>query len=429
MKTEENKNMLNLMSKYTGRKTTEKKNFMWNMMGSTIFAAASMLLSLIVIRVMGEDEGGIFAIAITVAQMLAFIEYYETRTFLVTDVKNLYNFGQYKAVKIILFIVSVIVAIVYSIIKGQESVYKFLVVFLMCIYRYIDGYADLYEGAFQKDGRLDLTGKSQAYRTIISVGVLLISIIVARNLVIALVISIVFALMGVFIFDTLPMKEFRNIAPDWNRQAILGIIKSCFPLFLGTFLWSYILSASRIAVDANMASNFSAYFQALFMPVSIINLCATFILKPALTRLSDEYENIDNDSAFIKSIVVISVIIVVFTIVCMAGAYLLGIPILETVTGTSLKKYRYILVFLMVSGGINSLSYFSYYILTIMRKSWWIFSGYITSAIVAKFASDYCVKRNGIAGAAMGFFIAVAALLIIFTIGIGKDVIKKLIKK
>ena len=98
MKTEENKNMLNLMSKYTGRKTTEKKNFMWNMMGSTIFAAASMLLSLIVIRVMGEDEGGIFAIAITVAQMLAFIEYYETRTFLVTDVKNLYNFGQYKAV-------------------------------------------------------------------------------------------------------------------------------------------------------------------------------------------------------------------------------------------------------------------------------------------------------------------------------------------
>ena len=83
----------------------------------------------------------------------------------------------------------------------------------------------------------------------------------------------------------------------------------------------------------------------------------------------------------------------------------------------------------MVSGGINSLSYFSYYILTIMRKSWWIFSGYIISAIVAKFASDYCVKRNGIAGAAMGFFIAVAALLIIFTIGIGKDIIKKLINK
>ena len=66
--------MLRLVSKYTSKETTEKKNFMWNMVGSTIFSAASMLLSLIVIRIMGADEGGIFAIAITVAQMLAFIE-------------------------------------------------------------------------------------------------------------------------------------------------------------------------------------------------------------------------------------------------------------------------------------------------------------------------------------------------------------------
>ncbi|WP_455719203.1 lipopolysaccharide biosynthesis protein [Agathobacter sp.] len=417
--------MLKLVSKYTGKETTEKKNFMWNMVGSTIFSAASMLLSLIVIRIMGADEGGIFAIAITVAQMLAFIEYYETRTFQVTDVRNLFTFGQYKAVKIILLIVSVLVAIVYSMIKGQGTWHKFMVIFLMCIYRYIDGYADLYEGAFQKDGRLDLTGKSQAYRTILSVGVLLISIIVTHNLIVAITISIIFAVLGVLLFDTLPMKEFRNIRPDWNSQAFISIIKCCFPLFLGTFLWSYILSASRIAVDANMASNFSSYFQALFMPVSIINLCATFILKPALTKLSQEYEKLSTDSAFIRSILVITGVIGVFTVICMAGAYLLGIPVLEIMTGTSLVKYKGVLVFLMLAGGINSLSYFGYYILTIMRKTGWIFSGYIIAAIVAKFASDYFVKRSGISGAAMGFFVSVAMLLIIFVIGIFKDIINK----
>ena len=219
--------MLRLVSKYTSKETTEKKNFMWNMLGSTIFSAASMLLSLIVIRIMGADEGGIFAIAITVAQMLAFIEYYETRTFQVTDVKDLFTFGQYKAVKIILLIVSVLVAIVYSMLKGQGAWHKFMVIFLMCIYRYIDGYADLYEGTFQKDGRLDLTGKSQAYRTILSVGVLLISIIVTHNLIFAITISIIFAVLGVLLFDTLPMKAFRNTRHDWNLQAFISIIKSC----------------------------------------------------------------------------------------------------------------------------------------------------------------------------------------------------------
>lgn len=416
--------MLRLVSKYTSKETTEKKNFMWNMVGSTIFSAASMLLSLIVIRIMGADEGGIFAIAITVAQMLAFIEYYETRTFQVTDVKDLFTFGQYKAVKIILLIVSVLVAIVYSMLKGQGAWHKFMVIFLMCIYRYIDGYADLYEGTFQKDGRLDLTGKSQAYRTILSVGVLLISIIVTHNLIFAITISIIFAVLGVLLFDTLPMKAFRNTRHDWNLHAFISIIKSCFPLFLGTFLWSYILSASRIAVDANMASSFSSYFQALFMPVSIINLCATFILKPALTKLSQEYEKLSTDLAFIKSILVITGVIGVFTVICMAGAYLLGIPVLEIMTGTSLVKYKGVLVFLMLAGGINSLSYFGYYILTIMRKTGWILSGYIMAAIVAKLASDYFVKISGINGAAMGFLVSVVTLLIIFVIGIVKDIIK-----
>lgn len=417
--------MLRLVSKYTSKETTEKKNFMWNMVGSTIFSAASMLLSLIVIRIMGADEGGIFAIAITVAQMLAFIEYYETRTFQVTDVKDLFTFGQYKAVKIILLMVSVLVAIVYSMFKGQGTWHKFMVIFLMCVYRYIDGYADLYEGTFQKDGRLDLTGKSQAYRTILSVGILLISIIVTHNLIFAITISIIFAVLGVLLFDTLPMKVFRNIRPDWNLQAFISIIKSCFPLFLGTFLWSYILSASRIAVDANMASSFSSYFQALFMPVSIINLCATFILKPALTKLSQEYEKLSTDLAFIKSILVITGVIGVFTVICMVGAYLLGIPVLEIMTGTSLVKYKGVLVFLMLAGGINSLSYFGYYILTIMRKTGWIFSGYIMAAIVAKLASDYFVKKSGISGAALGFFVSVVTLLSIFVIGIFKDIIKK----
>lgn len=416
---------MKFISKYTGKCTTEKKNFIWNMIGSTIFSAASMLLSLIIIRLVGDYEGGIFAIAITIAQMLAFIEYYETRTFQVTDTKNIYTFGQYKAVKYILFVISILVAVIYSFLKGQGFGHKFVVIFLMCIYRFIDGYADLYEGTFQKDGRLDLTGKSQAYRTLLSVSVLLIGVIVTRNLVWAIFLSIIFALVGLVTFDCLPMKEFRSVKIEWNIKAIVDIIKCCFPLFLGTFLWSYILSASRIAVDANMTSNYSSYFQALFMPVSIINLCATFILKPALTKLAQEYKIIKSDFKFIKSIISISCLIILFTIICMVGAYLLGIPVLELMTGTSLKEYKGILVFLMFSGGINSLSYFGYYILTIMRKSVYIFGGYIIAAIVAKLASDYFVKANGILGATIGFFVSVTVLLFIFVIAIVDDIVCK----
>ena len=37
--------------KYVSSETSEKNNFVWNMIGSMIFAAASMILSLLIIRI------------------------------------------------------------------------------------------------------------------------------------------------------------------------------------------------------------------------------------------------------------------------------------------------------------------------------------------------------------------------------------------
>ena len=94
-----------------------------------------------------------------------------------------------------------------------------------------------------------------------------------------------------------------------------------------------------------------------------------------------------------ESISKISVIIVGFTIICIIGAWILGIPVLQILTGSELIQYRMVLILLMFAGGINALSYFGYYVLTVMRKSGMIIIGYIVSAIVAKLANEYLVAR------------------------------------
>ena len=68
----------------------------------------------------------------------------------------------------------------------------------------------------------------------------------------------------------------------------------------------------------------------------------------------------------------------------------------------------------MFAGGINALSYFGYYVLTVMRKSGMIIIGYIVSAIVAKFANEYLVSRYGIKGGAYGFLASVSVLFFLF---------------
>lgn len=383
-------------------KNHEKSNFWWNLLGSGIYAFSSMLLTILVVRIIGEEVGGTFAIALTISQMLVYIGYFETRTFQITDNTKEFKFGDYLTSKLITCSLMIAISCLYIILKGY-SFDKGIIVLLMCIYRLMDAIADVFEGSFHANNRLDLAGKSMFFRTLSSVGILIVTLEFTKSLVISLCISIIVAVLGIVVCDIFVMKEYGQIKFGRNIKTILNLLIKCFPMFLGVFLWTYLLSAPRLAIDNNMSSQYQTYFIALFMPVSIINLLSTFILKPSLLQLSDSFHlNLDKfKKLFIKLIMFIGGI----TLTCMIGAYLLGIPVLSILYGCNLSPYKKVLVFLMLSGGLNALSVLIYYVLIIMRKQSWALIGYMISAVLAYLICDFCVKKSGIFGAALSYFI------------------------
>ena len=62
-------------------------------------------------------------------------------------------------------------------------------------------------------------------------------------------------------------------------------------LFVSVFLDFYIFSASKYAIDAHMNDAASGYFNVIFMPTSVINLAAGFVIRPFLTSLTDCWNN------------------------------------------------------------------------------------------------------------------------------------------
>lgn len=394
-------------------KITAKKNFIWNMIGSGVYSAISMMLSVCVIRIVGENTGGIFSIAVTVSQMMLYIAYFEQRTYQVTDTEQKYEFSQYHGAKIVVCFFMLICSLMYILVIKRYTIEKAEIIFLMCVYRMIDGYADLYEGQFQLDGHLYLAGKSMAFRSIISALAFLIMLVMTKNMRISLYVAVGIAVVTLIIFDLEVAKVYHSIKPSFDVKKILAILKACAPLFVGSFLWVYILSASRIAVDANMDNNYTAYYQMLFLPVSIINLFATFFFRPELTILSELYDK-NNLREFAYRIKVLLAMIAIFTVMVMGGAYLLGIQVLTFISGCDLTAYRLLLVLLMLAGGINAGSFFLYYILTIMRKPKQILFGYISTALLTFGMSNLFTKIWGIEGAGISFLVSVFYLFLVF---------------
>ena len=64
----------------------EKENLIWNTVGSFLYALANMVLAFLVIRLAGEDAGGVFAIGFsTFGQQMFTVSYYGLRPFHITD--------------------------------------------------------------------------------------------------------------------------------------------------------------------------------------------------------------------------------------------------------------------------------------------------------------------------------------------------------
>ena len=141
-----------------GSAVSEQKNIIWNMIGSFLYAFASMVLSIAVVQLAGEDAGGVFTFAFTTfGQHMFMAAYFGIRPFQITDTGEKYTFGDYLGLRLITCGLAILVGFSYVMVSGY-TFEKAAIVFLMVVYKVIDALADTYEAEFQRGGRLYLTG-------------------------------------------------------------------------------------------------------------------------------------------------------------------------------------------------------------------------------------------------------------------------------
>ena len=234
-------------------KNPEKRDIIWNMTGSFLYAFASMVLSIAVVQIAGEDAGGIFTFAFTTfGQHMFMMAYFGIRPFQITDTGGKYSFGDYLGLRLLTCGAAVLTGMGYVLLNGY-SFEKAAVVFLMVVYKVIDALADAYEAEFQRGGRLYLTGKSNAFRTILSVGVFLASLAYTKDLAAASLWAVGAQAAGFLVFDVLVIRELPNVEWRSAKGKKQELFAETILLFCSAVLDFYIFSASKYAIEGCMA--------------------------------------------------------------------------------------------------------------------------------------------------------------------------------
>lgn len=410
---------MNFIYKIMGvdKKPDDKYKYIWFTMGTACFALATLVMTIVISRLLGETQAGMFSVGLSIAQWLVTIAYFEIRTFQVTDVRNEYSFKYYLTLRILMCIITFLASIVYVVFNNYD-IQKVIIILLVCLYKISDSIADTFEGEFQKEDRIDISGKSEFYRVFFSILVLVIAVAVSKNLILSLIIMNVVAYGMIVLLDISIAVKRVSVRMTGDMKRLWKLVKMCIPLAVSTFLSTYIINSSKLSVDRVLGDEAQLYYTAVFMPNMVINLFSGIIFKPMQTAMAVNYyeKKYKNFWHIISKMILI---ITGFTFVCEVGAYVLGIPVLSWLYGVNLKEYKLTLLLLLLCGGINAINIIFYYVLAIMRKQKYMTILYIIVCLVSFLIMDTMTGKMGLMGASLVYLILVsllAALLLVYII-------------
>lgn len=390
-----------------------KQDYIWNTTGSLIYALNSVILLMIVVQLAGAEQGGIFSIAYTISQTLVIIGCFEMKVFQVTD-SGMYSFQEYFRSRVYTSGIMILAATIWITINHFEF-QKAAVTVMLSFYKLSDSFGDVVEGYFQRTDRLYISGKLLSVRTGIPTIFFIIILLTTRNLLLSCFFLMLSAILFLLVFDfgLLLFKDNVKLGGA-NNSRVIKLLLICFPLFISSFLASYITNAPKYAIDKYLNEEMQTYYSVIFMPSFAINLLSGFAFKPLLVDATEIWNK--GETGKILSIIFrMSVWILAITLICVTGGWLLGIPVLSLIYGlTNMDVYRKQLIIILFGGGVNAYNIFLYYMLTVMRNQKYILTGYILVFIEAVMLSNIFVKTKGIHGAAMSYLICSLSLGFIF---------------
>ena len=388
--------------------------FSWNIIGSTCYSVTSFFYLIIVTRVCGIEQSGLFSLSYATAQLLLTIGRYGMRTYQATDLNFKYSFYEYIISRVITVFAMMLLGVIYSIISFDN---KFVITSILIIaMKSIDAIEDVYHGRLQQTGYIEQMGKSQAFRNVYTLISFTLILILTHDLLMSLAVTVLTSIILCVVINHYMIN--KHIKTDLSQRrienkSIFKLIYLCTGIFVGTFLSLCIYNIPKYAMVQKMSIEYQTYYSILFMPTFVITLLCEFIFKPTITDIACRWHT--NNKAEFKRLLLLNYgIIAMFSAVVLLGGHFIGRRLLELLYGVDLSLYKIDFIILLLGGSVSAFVYFTYNILIAIRfeKSIKITYGIVT--IVCIIIINPLIEQFGMTGATINYLISQVLLFVIF---------------
>lgn len=392
---------------------TERKNSIWNMIGATLNAFTSLIFNVIVIRINGDTEAGIFSYAYATAAVLFVIGTYIIRPFQVTDISGKYTDSDYVIFKLFSCSAMLLAAAVFCICK-QYSLYKSAIIILLTAFRMVEALCETFYAIVQKAVQLYRAGISMTLKAILDVLIFITVECLLHNLIIAIaaMIAVNIAILAAVDIPNAGICMYTKSKFDFKKAKLLFC--GNFFAFILSFLNIYLINASRYAIDDLCSERTQMIFGIIIIPATFMCLLGQYIIQPALTTIAEAIRSCDYPK--IRSVIfrIITALLIIGAFVFVV-AYFLEAPVLGFIYGINLNMYKKHMLIIIAGSVMYGLEVVLTYILIALRSTAGSALAFATVSLAATIASYKAVINYELLGAAIVYSVSMLLLALILS--------------
>ena len=386
-----------------------RRDYVWNTVGQTLWGALLPILTIVSTQLAGAEEAGRFNLAFTIATLMLWLGNYGMRTYQVSDVDEMDSFAAYQIQRALTCAAMLACGWFYCTARGYDSAMSLITAGAFA-YRAIDAFADVYEGRLQQMDKLYLSGISQSLRTVIPLVAFTVLLLTTKSLATASIVLAVSELVSV-LGITLPLVLLETpVSRPWQWLEVRELFRECFPAFAAMFLFNLIETVPKFAMEGVLPYEDQVFFSAIYFPAQKALMVVGFVYKPQLVRLANIWQDSTKRARFDLVVVAVLAFCGLVTLVFLAYAALIGIPISTFLYGVDFEPYRTAQYLMMIAGGLAAAIDFLFQILTVLREQATATRIYVAAFALVTVTSMVLVRTLGFMGAVYAYLAVMVAL-------------------
>ena len=394
-------------------KKIQKKNIIWNMIGGTIYPFISFVLLIVVTRINGQSNAGIFTFSYTLTLLFSYISQYFGRTYQVTETDNSIKNKDYLMSRYITCFISIMLTILLIFINKYD-IYKTTIILSLTLWKTIESIIEVFFGMLHKNNELYKVGFSLFLRTIFIIVLFILVDLITKNLIYATFSLSIATILVFLIYDIRNIKTLINLDEKYSKENIKKIMKTGFLPFAITVLSYYYINSTKLSLEGILSNDLQAVFGILIMPTTIMLLFNQYIIAPLLTKIREMIKN--NDYLRLKKLTTkLIIIITLLGIITTILGVFIGLPIMQLIYGIKLTEYRLCFTIILCGAIFYSISYLLSNILISIRKNIAQSIVYLILSLISFVIAPIIVK-SGIFSASLLYAIQMLILIIFFLI-------------